>query len=87
MAKAGKIAVSLDAELLRRVERVRGRTGESRSALVSRALRQLTHEDEDARRVAEYVETYRATPETAAEVVAARDSAKRALAALPWDEE
>ncbi len=87
MAKAAKIAVSLEAELLRQVERVRERTGESRSALVSRALRQLTRQDEHARRVLDYVQAYRDAPETAAEVDAARASAKRALAALAWDEE
>jgi metal-responsive CopG/Arc/MetJ family transcriptional regulator len=87
MAKAAKIAVSLEPELLRRVERVREQTGESRSAVVSRALRQLTREDEHARRVLEYLHVYRDQPETAAEVAAARSSAKRALALLPWDEE
>lgn len=87
MTMAAKIAVSLDAELLRRVERVREQTGESRSALVSRALRQLTREDEHARRVLEYVQVYRDKPETAADVAAARASAEHALAALPWDEE
>ena len=87
MAKASKIAVSLETELLRQVERVREQTGESRSALVSRALRLLTREDEHARRVREYVQAYRDKPETAAEITAARASAKRALAALAWDEE
>lgn len=87
MAKSSKIAVSLETELLRQVERVREQTGESRSALVSRALRLLTREDEHARLVREYVQVYRDKPETAAEVTAARASAKRALAALPWDEE
>jgi metal-responsive CopG/Arc/MetJ family transcriptional regulator len=87
MTRSAKIAISLDTELLRSVERVREQTGESRSAVVSRALRQLTREDEHARRVLEYVQAYRATPETATEVAAARSSAKRALAALPWDEE
>jgi len=87
MAKAAKIAVSLEPGLLRRVERVREQSGESRSAFVSRALRQLTREDEHARRVLEYVQAYREKPETAAEVSAARASARRALAVLPWDEE
>ncbi len=87
IARVAKIAVSLDAELLRRVEHVREQTGESRSAVVSRALRQFTREDEHARRVLEYMQVYRDKPETAAEVAAARTSAKRVLAALPWDEE
>ena len=87
MSRAAKIAVSLEAELLRRVERVREQTGESRSAVVSRALRELTREDEHARRILEYVQVYRDKPETLAEVAAARASARIALAGLPWDEE
>lgn len=85
MTTTAKIAVSLATDLLRRVERVREQTGESRSALVCRALRRLTREDAHARRVAQYVQAYRDHPETAAEVAAARASAKRALAALDWD--
>lgn len=87
MARTAKIAISLDAELLRSIERMRGQTGESRSAVVSRALRTLTREEEHARLVREYVKAYRDTPETPAEVAGARASAKRSLAALPWDEE
>jgi metal-responsive CopG/Arc/MetJ family transcriptional regulator len=87
MPRAAKIAVSLEAELLRRIEKVREQTGESRSAVVSRALRKLTQEDEHSRRVLEYVQVYRDMPETAREVTAARAAAKRALAALPWDDE
>ena len=86
-ASTAKIAVSLDAELLQRIERVRAESGESRSAIVSRALRRLTREEEHAQRVREYVQAYRDKPEKAAEIRAARASAKRALAALPWDDE
>lgn len=87
MPTTAKIAVSLDSELLRRVERLRGRSGESRSALVSRALRRLTQEEEEALRVREYVRAYREHPETPQEVAATRTAAKRSLAIVPWDEE
>jgi metal-responsive CopG/Arc/MetJ family transcriptional regulator len=87
MARTGKIAVSLEIELLQRIETVRQQTGESRSAVVSRALRQLTQADEHSRRVVEYMTAYRDKPETAREVTAARVSARHALAALPWDDE
>jgi predicted transcriptional regulator len=87
VARTAKIAISLDRELLSRIERVRALTGESRSAVVSRALKQLTREEQHDRRVREYVQAYRDKPETAAEVGAARASAKRVLAALAWDEE
>jgi metal-responsive CopG/Arc/MetJ family transcriptional regulator len=87
MPTTAKIAVSLDADLLRRVERLRGRSGESRSALVSRALRLLTQEEEEALRVSEYIRAYREHPETQKEVAATRAVAKRSLATVPWDEE
>ena len=87
MPRAEKIAVSLDPDLLQRAERVRRRTGESRSALVSRALRLLTDEAERAQRVAEYVRSYREHPETAEEIESIRATAQRSLAAVPWEEE
>jgi len=87
VGNAAKIAVSIDAELLRQLERVRARTGESRSAAVSRALRILTQQEERARRVVEYERAYRETPETDAEISVARELSRRALAALPWESE
>lgn len=87
MPNTAKIAVSLDADLLRRVERLRAHSGESRSALLSRALRLLTREEEEAQRVRDYVRAYREHPETPQEVAATRAAAKRSLATLPWDEE
>ena len=87
MASTEKIAVSLDADLLRRVEQIRSRSGETRSALVARALRLLTREEEKAQRVRDYLRTYREHPETLQEVTAIRATAKRSLAAIPWDEE
>jgi metal-responsive CopG/Arc/MetJ family transcriptional regulator len=87
MSTTAKIAVSLDADLLKRVERLRGKSGESRSALVSRALRLLAHEEELAQRVQGYVRAYRDHPETSGEVAAVRELAKRTLTAVAWDEE
>ena len=86
MPKSEKIAVSLDPDLLHRAERVRSRTGESRSALVSRALRLLTREEEKAQRIADYVRAYREHPETAEEIASIRATAKRSLAAIAWEE-
>lgn len=87
MARTAKIAVSVDVELLRRLEQLREQTGESRSAAVSRALRLLTREEEHSRLVEEYIRAYRDKPETPGEIIAARASAKRSLAALAWDDE
>lgn len=87
MTTTAKIAVSLDADLLRRVERLRGRSGESRSAFVGRALRLLTREEELTRRAREYVRAYREHPESPQEVASIRALAKRSLVSIPWDEE
>ena len=83
---AEKVAVSLDRALLERAEHLRKTTGESRSALLGRALRELLRSEARARRVAEYVEAYRRTPETATELSRARRLARRSVAALPWDD-
>jgi metal-responsive CopG/Arc/MetJ family transcriptional regulator len=84
MSKTAKIAVSLDPRLLARVERARARTGESRSALVSRALALLSEQEEREAKAARYIQSYRERPETTSEVEAARTSARRTLTLLPW---
>jgi metal-responsive CopG/Arc/MetJ family transcriptional regulator len=85
--RAVKIAVTVDPDVLARAERLRRATGESRSALVTRALAELLQPDAHRRRVARYVLAYRERPESAAEVEAARALAAVSLAALPWTEE
>jgi metal-responsive CopG/Arc/MetJ family transcriptional regulator len=86
MTNVAKVACSIDAHLLARVESVRKRTGESRSAFISRALRMLTEESARASAVARYVEAYREYPESSDEVQAARRSARRALSQIAWED-
>jgi predicted transcriptional regulator len=86
MSSVAKIAVSLDPELLRRAESLRQSTGETRSALVARALVRLVEQHDEEARVAEYVDAYRRKPEGPAEVNLARDVARRSLTTLAWDE-
>ena len=81
-----KFACSIDPALLERVERLRTHTGESRSAVVSRALAKLTREEVRAARVRRYIEAYHEHPESQREIRGATASARRALADLPWDE-
>ncbi len=83
---AEKIAISLDPALLEQAEKLRKTTGESRSALIGRALRALLRSEARARRIAEYVASYRRKPESAREVTIARRLAARALSAVEWDE-
>jgi metal-responsive CopG/Arc/MetJ family transcriptional regulator len=86
MGKAAKVAFSLEQDLLDQVERIRARTGESRSALIARALAAVTKEDARRVQVERYVEAYREHPETDEEVTSARAAARRALSRLPWEE-
>lgn len=82
-----KIAITVDEGLLAEVERLRSHTGESRSAVFSRALRQLLRVREHDDRVAEYIAAYRAHPETAEEVDAAERLARESLShAPPWED-
>ena len=59
MARAKKIAITVEATLLARAERLRKNTNESRSAVFARALRVLLNEEERQRKIAEYIEGYR----------------------------
>jgi metal-responsive CopG/Arc/MetJ family transcriptional regulator len=81
-----KVAISIDSNLLDRVERLRAVTGESRSAVVGRALAALTAEESHASKVAAYREAYRLQPETEVQVEAARRHARKMLSAVAWDE-
>ncbi len=87
MARTAKIAVSVDVEVLGALEALRARTGETRSAAVVRAIRALTHSAEHQGKVEEYRQTYLEHPETPAELERVRDTARRVLRGLPWDED
>ena len=85
MAVSEKVAISLPGDMVRRIEKERRRTGESRSAFIRRALRLLFRAQSHAARVKEYVEGYGRDPETDEEVRAAEAAAARLLAEEPWE--
>jgi hypothetical protein len=82
-----KFACSVDASVLARIERLRARTGESRSALVSRALLKLADEEANAERIRRYIEAYQEKPESKAEIAAATRVARRVLRAIAWEDQ
>ncbi len=82
-----KIAISIDRELLREIERIRRRTGESRSGIVTRAVRAIAEAEQNAAEARAYVEAYRRMPEKAQEVAVARKLAVQSLAGLDWSDE
>jgi hypothetical protein len=86
MMRRAKIAISIDARQLARVERIRAITGETRSAIIGRALAQLASESAHDQHVQEYLQAYRRHPEEARAVEAARQHVRKSLARLPWDD-
>jgi hypothetical protein len=86
MAGRSKFACSIDAAVLARVERLRALTGESRSAVVNRALAKLTEQEARSARVRRYIEAYREQPESDEEISAAAELARRALRRVTWED-
>ena len=85
MSATERIAISLPRELLKSIERVRRETGETRSALVQRALREVVAQKKRAEDLRRYVEGYAAAPETPDEIATAEASAAQLLAEEPWE--
>jgi metal-responsive CopG/Arc/MetJ family transcriptional regulator len=85
VAASEKIAISLPVDLVKRIEKERRRTGETRSAFIRRAVRLMFRAQSHAARVREYVEGYGRDPETEDEVRAAEAAAARLLAGEPWE--
>ena len=85
MPQTEKVAISLSKDVLKQIEELRKETGESRSALIQRAMKKMLKEQERSVRVRSYVEGYRRQPETKEEVDAAELSASELLAREPWE--
>lgn len=83
---SAKVAISLDPTLLEAIDGVQRVTGESRSAVIARAIRKLVDAEARQRRILDYVESYRRSPEGDTEVGTARALARRSLAHVAWDE-
>lgn len=81
---ATKIAISMPADLARAVERIRKRSGKSRSAIVQDALRHWLTEQDRTELVREYEAGYRRSPETRREIKAAEAAAVRLLSMDEW---
>ena len=80
-----KIAISLPSQMVKRMEKERKRTGETRSALVRRAIALLFAEKEREQRNRAYMAGYRAMPETEQEIRAAEAAAADPLTWDPWE--
>jgi hypothetical protein len=84
-----KLSVSVPTGVWQDVERLLGRPGETRSALVARVLDQAARAARDAEIVAEYEQAYRVQPESDEERAihaAVLDTTRRRLAELDRQE-
>ena len=80
-----KIAISLPVEVLRKVERLRKQTGESRSSVIRKAIERIFEESRRAKDIEAYIEGYRRFPDTPEEIKAAEVSASALFAAELWE--
>ena len=80
-----KVAVSIPRELLARVEALRKRSGENRSAVFERALSDYVAAADAGARARRYVEAYRRRPEGVQEQRAALAASRDALTDQEWD--
>ena len=85
MAHIAKIAISLPGELVRRVEKSRKASGETRSSFIRRAIERILREEEERELIVRYQEGYRAHPETPEEIAAAEAAATQLLSGEPWE--
>ncbi len=84
MGATAKITISLDAELLEVIERLRRERGQTRSQFVRHAVEQVLHREEEDN--ARYIEAYRRQPETEEEMLIAQQLGLAVLAQVLWDE-
>ena len=85
MRRRGKVAVTISNDLLADVERMRKRSGESRSAVFERALAAYLAAGDRAASARRYVAGYRRRPERPVEVREALATALGALSTEEWD--
>jgi len=84
MPKTKKIAISLPADVFRKVEKARKKTGESRSAFIKRKIEYVFSKEEHDALVKQYIEGYQKFPETEDDVNIVKASAMKILAEEPW---
>jgi metal-responsive CopG/Arc/MetJ family transcriptional regulator len=84
MQPSAKISISLPDRLLRRADKKRKQTGESRSEFFRRAAEELLAAEERRLAVDRYVRGYTASPEDATEVAWLAKASAAAVGEDPW---
>ena len=82
---SAKIAISLPVEVLRKVERLRKETGESRSALIRKAIERVFADREKAKRALAYIEGYRKYPDAVEDRPLTDAQVAEVIAKDPWE--
>lgn len=83
MPQTEKVAISLPINLVQKIEQIRKKTGESRSAFIRRSLERSFRENEKQAKIRAYIDGYEKHPETEDEIADA-EAAASALAREPW---
>jgi len=84
MPKTKKIAISLPADVFRKVEKARKKTGESRSALIRRSIEYVLNKEEHDALVKQYIDGYTKYPETEEESKFCELTSSEILSEEPW---
>ena len=84
MIKSAKIAISLPAEDLRRIEKIRKESGIKRSVLIDAAIRFWLDDREKGKMIERYEEGYRRHPESVDDIKAMEQLSADAFAEEGW---
>ncbi|MFH1513926.1 MAG: ribbon-helix-helix domain-containing protein [bacterium] len=85
MGNTKKIAISLPAELVKKVEKIRKQTGESRSAVIRRSIEYAMERQAMDALVVQYLEGYLKYPETGEEKNIVKATYVKSLDEGPWE--
>ncbi len=85
MGNSRKIAISLPAGLVAELERIRKKTGETRSAVIRRSIESALKRDAMDSQVRRYISGYLKYPETDEEKNIVKAAALQTLDEEPWE--
>ena len=81
---ATKVALSIPKDLYASIERIRRKSGRSRSAVMQEALRSWLRQQQETTLVQQYEVGYRTKPETQREIATAEAAAVATLSSQEW---
>ena len=85
MSNTKKISISLPSNLVKELDRIMKKTGESRSAVIRRSIEKALMQDEIDARVKQYIEGYQSHPESEGEKKFTRVTSAAAFNEETWE--